>query len=41
MWYVNGPFLARDEFVNRRAIAMMFVRSSVWDRGTLWSYGAC
>ena len=34
-------FLTRDAFVktNRCAIAMMFVRLSVWDGRALWSYG--
>jgi len=38
---VSVTILARDGFIrtNRRAIAMMFVRS-VWDERALWSYGA-
>jgi len=39
----SASFLAHNSFIyrkNRRAIAVMFVRTSVWDGRALWSYGA-
>jgi len=40
--HLRFTFLARDAFVrtNRRAIAMMFVRLSLWDGRALLLHGA-